>query len=96
MPDPRTLKVGDRVRFISIPKEWADSKCVVHEESRAFMEAMINRRHASRICEIDADGAPWIRARMKEGDRWAHHSWAITESTGWRLVKRTSDTRPRR
>jgi hypothetical protein len=87
MPDPRTLKVGDRVRFIAIPDEWSEPDCCVDEESRAFMEAIIRRRHPSRIREIDESGMPWITARMKGGEAWVHHGWGISESTGWRLVK---------
>ena len=46
MPDPKTLEVGDRVRFIVLPDEWSLPGYFVHPESRAFMRKMIDRRHA--------------------------------------------------
>ena len=29
MPDPKSLRVGDRVRFVSLPEEWDDPGYVV-------------------------------------------------------------------
>lgn len=88
MPDPRTLKVGDKIRFISIPDEWSLPKYKVPRESKRFMNHMLMRRLSSRVYEIDEYGHPWIAARLKIKGKIEHHSWAIKESTGWRKVKK--------
>lgn len=88
MPDPKKLKVGDRVRFVRLPEEWSRPGTGVHRDSVAFMKAMIRRCFASRIYEIDKDGYPWIAARMLRRGRWQHHYWMIIDSTSWRLVHR--------
>ena len=88
MPDPRKLKVGDRIKFVSLPDEWTAPGCVVSKKSIAFMKAMIARKWPSRICKITEDGYPWIEARMKEGDCTVYHGWRIYEKTGWRLVRK--------
>ena len=88
MPDPRKLKVGDRVRFVAMPDEWSQPNITLPRESRAFMKAMIKRRFPSRVYEIDEYGLPWIMARLKVGDKYKLHTWGIGESTGWRRVKK--------
>ena len=86
MSDPKKLKVGDRVKFVALPHEWSASGYTVHEESVAFMKALIARKRPSRVHRIDEDGYPWIEARMKDGDRIAYHEWGIHENTGWLRV----------
>jgi hypothetical protein len=88
MPDPRTLKVGNLVRFVAIPTEWSQPGYTVHRESVAFMKKMIKRTWPSRVYEIDEYGQPWITARIRERGKLCLHIWAIFESTGWRCVQR--------
>lgn len=88
MPDPRFLKVGDRIRLTSMPDEWSVEGYTVMPESVSFMKAMIRRTWPSRIVEIDEYGSPWIHARVRFRGKLRFHSWAIMESTGWRRVKR--------
>jgi len=88
MPDPKSLKVGDLVRFILLPQEWSRPRYFVHAESVAFMKKMIKRTWPSRVYGIDEYGQPWISARIRERGKIHHHTWAIFESTGWRRVNR--------
>jgi len=88
MPDPKSLKVGDLVRFVALPDEWSRTDYTISAGDIAFMKKMIRRSWPSRVSEIDEYGHPWICARMRERGRICHHSWAIMESMGWRLVKR--------
>ena len=92
MPDPKTLKVGDLVRFVSLPEEWSRPGYTLHRDSKAFMKKMIKRRWPSRVYEIDEYGHPWIAARVRERGRYVSHIWAIMEETGWRRVKRQRKT----
>jgi len=87
MPDPRSLKVGDRVRFVSLPEEWSHPEFHVPREDLIFMNSMIQRTWPSRVSEIDEFGYPWIRARMRTRGKVHHHRWMISEATGWRRVE---------
>jgi hypothetical protein len=86
MPNPKLLKVGDRVRFVSIPTEWSAPGYVVPRNDMAFMKTMIKRTWSSRVYEIDYLGYPWIRAMTRHRGKRAHHFWMIAESSGWRRV----------
>jgi rubredoxin len=88
MPDPRTLKAGDKIRFTGVPDEWADPECHVPGESRRFMRHMLMRGFPSRVCRVDEYGWPWIAARLTIDGKIEHHTWAIREKTGWRKVKK--------
>ncbi len=90
MPDPKQLRIGDRVRFISLPEEWSQPNFTTPPCSVAFMKRMIRRRFPSRIYRIDETGYPWIAARIRRRGRIEHHHWGIFESTGWRVVRRKS------
>jgi hypothetical protein len=88
MPDPTTLKVGDRIRFIALPDEWSREGHTVLPEDRSFMKVLIKRARESRVAEIDEYGRPWIHARLRVRGRLQYHSWLVVESSGWRLVQR--------
>jgi hypothetical protein len=86
MPDPRALKVGDRVRFVSLPDEWRAPGFTVQRDDTQFMKTMIRRSWPSRVFRIDEYGTPWIAARIRRKGRVEYHMWGISEKTGWRLV----------
>ncbi len=88
MPNPKMLKVGDRIKFFALPEEWKDPTFTICDEDVAFLETLIARTWSSRVCRIDDNGTPWIEARIRRKGKLDHHSWAIQEKTGWRLVNR--------
>lgn len=88
MPNPRKLKVGDRVRFFAMPDEWSHPQFTLSAYDRDFMKAMIKRQFPSRIYWVDDFGYPWIKARIKQRNKYVWHSWGISETTGWRQVKK--------
>ena len=88
MPDPRKLKVGDKVKFVALPDEWDAPGHHVCPETIDFMKAMMARAWPSRVYRIDEDGYPWIQARLRDCDGIVHHEWGIHESTGWRRVRK--------
>ena len=69
MPNPQQLKVGDRVRFVSMPDEWRNSENIVPRESVAIMEVMIARSWPSRVYEVDEHATPWVAARIRKHRR---------------------------
>ena len=92
MPDPKSLKVGDRVRFVSTPTAWFAPNRVVPREDTDFMKRMIKRTWPSRVYKIDYLGYPWIRANMWHGKKPVFHFWMITDIDGWRKVDSRKDT----
>jgi hypothetical protein len=96
MPDPKCLKVGGLVRFVSLPDEWSQKGFLVSHDDVAFMKKMIKRSWPSRVFMIDEYGDPWISARIRERGKYHYHTWKIAESTGWRQVKRRKVVRKRR
>jgi hypothetical protein len=51
------------------------------------MKTLIRRRRPCRVARIE-NGGPWIDAVGRgSGGPIEHHSWMITEKTGWRLVR---------
>jgi len=95
MPDPRQLRVGDRVRFVRLPDEWSRPNYWVHDESVEFMMVLIERGRSSRVCKVDEDGYPWIEARVRKSDGAIdYHSWGIYEATGWVRVNRRRSNQP--
>ncbi len=93
MPDPRELRVGDRIRFVSLPEEWKNPDYHVRQESVDFMKLLISRRRSCRVAGIEEDGYPWINARVRlEDGTIEHHGWGVYEATGWRKVQRRSNT----
>ena len=87
MPDPKKLRIGDRVRFVSLPDEWQDPQYRVLPEDVDFMESMVARSWPSRVYEVDEFGTPWISARLRKNGEVEHHTWGLLERTGWRVVK---------
>ncbi|MHC4516665.1 MAG: hypothetical protein ACYS5W_23645 [Planctomycetota bacterium] len=89
MPDPKSLRVDDRVRFVALPDEWRKPGYTVDPESVELMETLIARRRSCRVSGIAEDGYPWIEARVRDADgQMIHHSWGIYESTGWIRVRK--------
>lgn len=88
MPDPSKLKVGDRIRFVTLPDEWSQPGYRLPRESMAFMKHMLKRSYSLRIVQIDEYGVPWISARIRDRGRVKRHTWGILENTGWRKVER--------
>ena len=96
MPSPRRLKVGDRVRFVSLPEEWEQPGYRVHASSIRLMNVLIRRGRPCRVARVE-HGGPWIDARLRgRNGRVERHSWMIREKTGWRQVERPRRARPMR
>jgi hypothetical protein len=89
MPNPKSLKPGDLVRFTAMPDEWSRKRkgSKLFPDDISFMKAMIKRTWPSRVEEIDDYGFPWISAQIRVRGKLELHTWAITESSGWRLIR---------
>ena len=91
MPNPSTLKPGDRIRILAIPA--ADSAQAAAAMRRGdplaqwtmrILQHLADRRDIVRIDEIDEYGAPWFsyQFRNKRG-AWEYHTVAVMDSDSW-------------
>ena len=58
----RSLRVGDRVRIVHMPQEFASApdSYRLHDESRELYERLIAEAAVLTVTEIDDWDAPWI------------------------------------
>src|SRR5262245_44582571 len=88
------LRIGDRIRLVSMPLEWDRPDYRVPPCTRRLMRRLIARKRALRICEVDDWGAPWVHCRIRRPDnRWAHHWLTITQG-GWVRVRHRKYVQP--
>ena len=88
--DWRKLRVGDRIRFVSMPTDISQPGYVVHRDTLRVFQRLIERRRPVRVAFLDqwGDGkAPWIRCRFRRKDgRIEYHSLMI-DHDGWVRVR---------
>jgi hypothetical protein len=83
--DWRGLRVGDRIRFVSMPTGFSSNNC--HEETLEAYRTLIARRRPVRVSKFDEFNMPWIQFRVQLSDgRWNHHSLLINHD-GWVRVR---------
>lgn len=82
MPNPKTLRIGDKIKFIERPDEWKAPGFIIFPECTEFMDQLIKQTLICTIQEIDEFGQPWIHANVETSDT-EEHTWAIMEQTGW-------------
>ncbi len=90
--DWKNLKVGDKIRIISVPgyddKGKRIKDYVIQRETITAYKKLIARKRPVIISEIDKDGIPWYYFKLKERGRWNWHSMAVfEEDTNWVKVK---------
>ena len=84
MPNPHRLRVGDQVQFTRIPSEWDAGNFFIQAEDRLFMDQVVAKGRWYKVYEIDEYNHAWVSILIYINKRREHHTWAITESTGWR------------
>jgi hypothetical protein len=67
--DWQTLRIGDRIRFVSMPTGFSRNNC--HEETLEAYRTLIARRRLVRVYKLDEFNMPWIQFRVQQSDgRW--------------------------
>lgn len=61
----RTLRVGERIRFVRVPAEFDRPGYVVARDTRRLFEHLVRRGRSHRIAWIDAWGLPYIDLRFR-------------------------------
>ncbi len=89
MPDPRSLKVGDRVRIIAVPAADLQAFASGAEYLRATVEVlrwMVGREFVVTV--VDAEySKPWIEVAGYPSPDGSSHSMAIADHDSWRLIE---------
>ena len=84
------LRVGDRIRFVSMPTEFSQPGYFVHKDTLRVYRRLIARRRSVRVAFLGDWGdwkVPWIRCRFRRKDgRIEYHALAINHD-GWVRVR---------
>lgn len=84
--DWKKLRVGDRIRFVHMPTEFAKPGYQIHRDTLRVYRRLIARCRPVRVFRLDAWKLPWIHCRFRrKNGRIEHHSLAINHD-GWVLV----------
>ena len=83
----RTLRVGDRIRFVHMPSEFLRPGYVVHRDTRRVFQRLIERRRSVRICRLDEFKMPWIHCQFRLKDGRIEYHWLLINHDGWVRVK---------
>lgn len=90
MDEPwRDLRVGDRIRLVAMPNEFAQPDYLLDLCTRRVYERLIERRRSVRVYRIDDWGLPWVRCNFREEDGcWGYHTLVFNHD-GWVRVRRS-------
>ena len=86
----KTLRVGDRVRFVRMPSGIDAAGYVFPRETRLLYERLIASGRSRRVREIDDWGIPWIWCRSRaRGGRVGWEMLAINDDSWVRVRSRS-------
>jgi hypothetical protein len=81
------LKVGSKIRIVSLPGIGILNYCMHWETVEAY-EKLIARKRAVRISEITVDGLPWFEFKLKHAGKMEHHRMCVApDDMNWVPVK---------
>jgi len=94
MPDRRALKVGDRIRLVTVPEADLEQRERELRESAEdagwtadTIERIIKQDPIVTISRIDEYGLPWFDYELRREDGTSeYHSLAIMEDDSWERV----------
>ena len=94
MPSRTTLRVGDRIRILSVPtldlRQMADAMKrgdPLAQWTSRVLQRLADRKHCVRIDEIDEYATPWFSYSFKNKmNAWEHHRLAIMEDESWEMM----------
>ena len=89
----RKLKVGDRIRIVSVPGEGVAGYWM-HRDTRRVFKKLIARNRTVRIFKFDEYGMPWYECRFKRRNGRFEIHWlnVSDDEDNWVLVQ-TRNTR---
>jgi len=81
------LKVGDRVRILSVPGEGR-SGYYIHRDTVRVYRKLLERKRLVRICRVDEFG-PWYHCRFRgrDGKLESHRLLVADDDRNWAKVR---------
>jgi hypothetical protein len=68
----RTLRVGDRLRLVEIPRDFLNWDAL-HLETKQAYEYLLKRRRPVTVYVIDEWGLPWVSFRLRDAEGHKRH-----------------------
>ena len=94
MPDPKTLKLGERIRILRVPNSdlrQRASELATGAEAPGWtadsIERIITQTPIVSISQIDADGCVWYEATVIGPDGTEEHSLIVYDDDTWELFE---------
>ena len=88
--DWRKLRVGDRIRIVSMPSEFSRPGRFVHQDTLRVYRRLIERGRSVRVAYLEQWGestAPWIRCQFRQKDGSIEYHSLMINHDGWVRVK---------
>lgn len=93
MPDRSQLRVGDRIRLLSVPQCDLDQRRRaievgddVSDSTASTIERIMAASQFVTIERIDKFGATWFEVQLEEHDGIHYHSLTILDNESWERV----------
>ena len=93
MPDRKKLKIGDKIRLLTVPKgDLEQRKREIESDvenpgwTANTIEKIITQDPVVKIDDIDEFGSPWFTYHLVVDGETEIHSIAITEDESWELI----------
>jgi hypothetical protein len=90
MPDPKTLRIGDRIRILCVPSNdlrQRERELAERTEMAGWtadsIERIIAQTSVVNISRIDGDGCVWYDASMIGPDGQEEHSLIVYDDDTW-------------
>ena len=83
MTEPKSLRVGDKIKYVKRPYEWNRNGYRISDDDKLFVDLLISKDEWQAIDFIDEFGNPWISISITDNNTVEHHTWAIFENSGW-------------
>ena len=91
----RQLRVGERIRIVHMPSDFARPGYFVHRSTRRIYRRLIDRRRSVRIHRIDEYNMPWIHCQCRRKDGRIEYHYLLINHDGWVRVKPRKSADPR-
>lgn len=93
MPDRKKLKIGDKIRILSVPESDIKQRRIEIAEGKDnpgwtadIIELIISQNPIVKIDEIDDFGQPWFSCDLMVNGKPEQHTLAIMEDSSWELA----------
>jgi hypothetical protein len=95
VPDPKTLKPGDRIRILRVPESdlrQREREIASNAEMAGWtadtVERIIDQTPIVQIARVDDDGCVWYETQLMDPDGYTeYHTLILYEDDTWECIK---------